>query len=43
MGRLSPVDYVHGGDDDDRRGDDNDDGDDEDMGRLSLVRGFNSQ
>ena len=43
MGRLSPVDYVHGGDDDDRRGDDNDDGDDEDMGRLSPVRGFNSQ
>ena len=43
VGRLSPVDYVHGGDDDDRRGDDNDDGDDEDMGRLSLVRGFNSQ
>ena len=43
MGRLSPVDYVHGGDDDDRRGDDNDDGDDEDMGRLSLVHGFNSQ
>ena len=43
VGRLSPVDYVHGGDGDDRRGDDNDDGDDEDMGRLSPVRGFNSQ
>ena len=43
MGRLSPVDYVHVGDGDDRRGDDVDDGDDEDMGRLSPVRGFNSQ
>ena len=39
MGRLSPVDYVHGGDGDDRRGDD----DNEDMGRMSPVRGFNSQ
>ena len=28
---------------DDRRGDDDDDGDDEDRGRLSPVRGFNSQ
>ena len=43
MGRLSPVDYVYVGDGDDRRGDDDDDGDDEDMGRLSPVRGFNSQ
>ena len=43
MGGLSPVDYVRGGDGDDRRGDDDDDGDDEDMGRMSPVRGFNSQ